>query len=62
MAAYCLLADLALGQARTSLALPIPEQDVRDLRSVRAVLTAAAQKQRNDLLASTAELGIIALP
>ncbi|MDZ5660657.1 hypothetical protein SFC79_02675 [Nocardioides sp. S-58] len=42
MAAYCMLADLAFAQERTSLALPVPEQDERDLRSVRAVLTTSA--------------------
>ena len=53
MAAYCMLADLALGQTRTSLALPGPEQDGRDLRSVRAILTDAARKKHDDLTGLT---------
>ena len=53
MAAYCMLADLALEQARTSLALPVPEQDGRDLRSVRAILTDAARKKHDDLTGLT---------
>ena len=53
MAAYCMLADLALEQARTSLALPIPEQEVRDLRSVRAILTDDAQQKYDDLTGLT---------
>ena len=47
MAAYCLLADLALRQERTSLALPIPEQEARDLRGVRALLTHRASGRRD---------------
>ena len=53
MAAYCMLADLALEQTRTSLALPVPEQDGRDLRSVRAMLTDAARKKHDDLTGLT---------
>jgi len=53
MAAYCMLADLALEQTRTSLALPVPEQDGRDLRSVRGILTDAARKKHDDLTGLT---------
>lgn len=49
MAAYCQLADLAAEQAGTSLALPIPEQEARDLRGIRAILTGRAARQRDDL-------------
>jgi len=52
MAAYCMLADLALEQARTSLALPIPEQEARDQRSVRTILTEDA-RTRDDLTGLT---------
>ncbi|MFC7727245.1 hypothetical protein ACFQW6_19200 [Nocardioides sp. GCM10028917] len=53
MAAYCMLADLALEQTRTSLALPVPEQDGRDLRSVRVILTDAARRKHDDLTGLT---------
>lgn len=45
MAAYCMLADLALAQEKTSLALPVPEQRVRDLDGVRSLLSEDARKR-----------------
>jgi hypothetical protein len=44
MAAYCLLAELADEQARSSLALPVPEQRERDLLALREVLTPRAAR------------------
>lgn len=44
MAAYCMLAELALEQATTSLALPIPDQEAKDLGEVRPILTSTAQQ------------------
>lgn len=38
MEAYCMLAGLAYAQVNTSLALPVPEQERRDLRPVQARL------------------------
>ncbi|GAA5108925.1 hypothetical protein GCM10023339_08460 [Alloalcanivorax gelatiniphagus] len=48
MAAYCMLADLADEQERTSLALPVPEQDAADLRPLRRMLTARALERWDD--------------
>ena len=45
MAAYCMLADLAWAQEKTSLALPVPEQRVRDLDGVRSLLSEDARKR-----------------
>ena len=39
MAAYCMLADLVERQRTTSLALPVPEQQTRDLARLAKVLT-----------------------
>lgn len=54
MAAYCMLADLAFEQERTSLALAVPEQKPRDLRSVEAMLTPAARTRWKVLVAHRA--------
>jgi len=53
MVAYCMLADLAREQTQTSLALPVPERDARDLRGVRAILTEAARRKHDDLTGLT---------
>jgi hypothetical protein len=61
MAAYCLLAELAAQQERTSLALPVPEQEARDVNRLRMLLTEQAQRRWPGLLrrragASTSEI------
>ena len=55
MEAYCMLADLAFAQERTSLALPVPEQKARDLDSVRALLSEEAEKRWPALARSRAK-------
>ena len=55
MAAYCMLADLAFEQEKTSLALPVPEQKPRDLDSVRALLSQEAAKRWPALVRARAQ-------
>ena len=54
MEAYCLLAGLVDEQTSTSLALPIPEQDPRDLRQVERLLSDAAATGWDRLVAGRA--------
>ena len=57
MAAYCMLAALAEEQERTTLALPVPEQQARDVNRLRKILTPDATGQWGEWMRERAGAG-----